>query len=75
VSKQDDSHFEQANERLKVLCQRWYDGQIDQQHYREERREIIDFLSGHIREGVVDLPDLQPYDAPRRKRWWWPLGK
>jgi chemotaxis regulatin CheY-phosphate phosphatase CheZ len=75
VNKPDDAHFDQANERLKVLCQRWYDGQIDLKHYRDERREILDFLSGHIRHDVDDQPELQPYEAPRRKRWWWPLGK
>lgn len=75
MNKPDDAHFEQANERLKVLCQRWYDGQIDQQSYRAERQDILDFLTGHAPSISPDLPQIPHSTNGRRKRWWWPLGK
>lgn len=66
-------HFEQANAHLKLLDQQRYDGQIDHAQYQQQRYDILRFLSG---EDLLDAAEAEATEqTPRKRRWWWPLGR
>lgn len=67
-------HFEQANAHLKLLDQQRYGGQIDHAHYRQQRHDILKFLSG---EDLLEAPSEAEVveQTPHKRRWWCPLGR
>ncbi len=70
------TQFEQANARLKLLAKQWYDGKIDRDAYRAERREILLFLSGEQIPEKEQSPEpltLEAFEEQKKattKRWW-----
>jgi len=73
VSKpREELHYRQANDRLKAIDRRRFEGLMGMEQYREERREILNFLTG-TDEAPVASKNSEPlpiYQADKR-RWWW----
>lgn len=73
-NNRDDSHFQQANDRLRNLDRRRYEGQMTHEQYRQERRDILRFLAGEDVPQENESDDDLPEYVPRKRRWWWPMG-
>ena len=68
----EELHYRQANDRLKAIDRRRFEGLMGMEQYRAERREILNFLTGIDRptESEQDSNPLPIYQADKR-RWWW----
>lgn len=65
-------HYRQANDRLKAIDRRRFEGLTGMEQYREERREILNFLTGTDQpsESAQEPTPLPIYQGDKR-RWWW----
>jgi len=67
----EESHYRQANDRLKAIDRRRFEGLMGMEQYRQERREILNFLTGvEPTPSAAPVEPLPLYQADKR-RWWW----
>ncbi|MEC7118577.1 MAG: hypothetical protein VXW65_01570 [Pseudomonadota bacterium] len=67
----EELHYRQANDRLRAIDRRRFEGLMGMEQYRQERREILNFLTGVDPETQETLAlDLPEYSAASRRRWW-----
>jgi len=68
----EELHYRQANDRLKAIDRRRFEGLMGMDQYRQERREILEFLTG-TGDAPTSTKNSEPlpiYQADKR-RWWW----